>query len=641
VLGELLQGPQQTGVKLPDSESIAADITDITSALPDAEPVEAKAADLSTFLQKPAATVPGTSSVSLPALRTQTSAKKEKNVTENDLPEITPSITAPAIVPILPAPVAPPAEGFGVVPVASGREGDGDFVSVIADVARITPGQSPMGKTAIGQTSISQMPIGQAHFAAMQAPVGSSFTASDKAEDIGAPAQSRQDVPDASFEPAPTNTTEAAEPANPVPALLTSLAEVATAAKADGDAAAHTSAKQALRIQQAEIRTASPGVNINGAATNSEAFGAANFGATNNERPIEDGPVDAQLPVAASETGSFSQQSALNERVDPKAIPVVTNSAAQITSHEKSRSFASQNSDVPQGLNPAIESHAPEASSSQPVTAGDAISTAVSVDASAQTIIPPVVTAESTLLPETPGDNKQRATGKATSSTFNISSTDGEKDLEEQPANFVTARAETKETQPKIIAKPAAPAVVPGNNPVLGGSEPERQTKELHGHETGRSDSPRGIGHDAGDLSVERPVSALNAARMADRIDQTEFKVGVHSVEFGTVGIRAFFEHRQLIADISTGSRQLGSALAADLPGLHEKLATQQVAVGNITISGDWNGSHTSTDQQQSRDQRQYTAQTPLAAPLEFTAPLTEAHVVAMDEPGYGLDIRI
>jgi hypothetical protein len=461
-----------------------------------------------------------------------------------------------------------------------------------------------MGKTAIGQTSISQMPIGQAHFAAMQAPVGSSFTASDKAEDIGAPAQSRQDVPDASFETAPANAAEAVE--------------------------IHTSVKQASRFQQAEIKTASAGV-----ITNTKAFGA-----TNNEHAIEGGPVDAQPLVVASETGSLLQQPALNEIVDSKTIPAVTNSAAQITLHEKSRSFANQNSDAPQGLNQAIESPAPELSPAQLVATSDAIYTAAAVDATAQTIIPPVVTAESTLLPATPGDIKQRATGRAISSTFNISPPDGEQNVDEQPVNFVTARAD-KETQPKILAKPAALAVVPGNNPVLGGPEPERQTKELHGHEAGLSDSPRGIGRDGGDLSLERPVSALNAARMIDRIDQTEFKVGVHSVEFGTVSIRAFFEHRQLIADISTGSRQLGSALAADLPGLHEKLATQQVAVGNITISGDWNGSYTSTEHQQSRDQRQYTAQTPLSAPVAFTAPLTEMHAAAMDEPGYGLDIRI
>lgn len=98
--------------------------------------------------------------------------------------------------------------------------------------------------------------------------------------------------------------------------------------------------------------------------------------------------------------------------------------------------------------------------------------------------------------------------------------------------------------------------------------------------------------------------------------------------------------HSQFTAEISVERGELGRAMTAELPGLHDRLAEQRVPPANIIVQNQSHSQSGSSDLRQGSRQQQY------AAPSQTTdgsaAELNPA-VIAMEtmESGAGLDIHI
>lgn len=101
---------------------------------------------------------------------------------------------------------------------------------------------------------------------------------------------------------------------------------------------------------------------------------------------------------------------------------------------------------------------------------------------------------------------------------------------------------------------------------------------------------------------VTTPGYAFHAARLVERLNQSELRVGVHAGDLGKVDIRTSLGRNQFTAEISVERGELGRALTAELPSLHTRLAEQHLPAANITVQDYSAGA--SSDQQGSRQNR-------------------------------------
>jgi len=111
--------------------------------------------------------------------------------------------------------------------------------------------------------------------------------------------------------------------------------------------------------------------------------------------------------------------------------------------------------------------------------------------------------------------------------------------------------------------------------------------------------------HDATE-PVTLPVSSpLQVAKLMERAEQTELRVGIQAGEFGSVDIRTSMARNQFSAEISVERGELGRALSAELPSLHSRLAEQRLPMPNITLQ-DHSAGNQSGDFRQGTRQNQY-----------------------------------
>jgi flagellar hook-length control protein FliK len=140
------------------------------------------------------------------------------------------------------------------------------------------------------------------------------------------------------------------------------------------------------------------------------------------------------------------------------------------------------------------------------------------------------------------------------------------------------------------------------------------------------------------DASASHIFSSLQAAKLVERAGQTELRVGIPAGELGNVDIRTSMGRNQFTAEISVERAELGRALSAELPALHNRLAEQRVPPANIILQERSSG-------QSSSDLRQGPRQNPYSQPIHVlsVADADAMPLVTMEamEGSGGLDIHI
>jgi flagellar hook-length control protein FliK len=89
---------------------------------------------------------------------------------------------------------------------------------------------------------------------------------------------------------------------------------------------------------------------------------------------------------------------------------------------------------------------------------------------------------------------------------------------------------------------------------------------------------------DGADDAVPTPHSLVNTAKLVQNLSQSELRLGMQSREFGSVDIRTSVARHVFSAQISVEHSDVARNLASDLPALMDRLADQQVLVGNIQV---------------------------------------------------------
>jgi flagellar hook-length control protein FliK len=91
---------------------------------------------------------------------------------------------------------------------------------------------------------------------------------------------------------------------------------------------------------------------------------------------------------------------------------------------------------------------------------------------------------------------------------------------------------------------------------------------------------------DGPDETLPTSASSPVTAKFVQGMNQSEFRVGMQSQEFGNIDIRTSVARHMFSAQISVEHGDMAKSMTAQLPGLYHRLADQQVAVGNIVIHG-------------------------------------------------------
>ncbi len=80
--------------------------------------------------------------------------------------------------------------------------------------------------------------------------------------------------------------------------------------------------------------------------------------------------------------------------------------------------------------------------------------------------------------------------------------------------------------------------------------------------------------------------SPVTTAKLVQGMNQSEFRVGMQTPEFGNIDIRTSVARHMFSAQISVEHSDVAKSMTADLPALYHKLADQQVPVASIVIQG-------------------------------------------------------
>ncbi len=189
--------------------------------------------------------------------------------------------------------------------------------------------------------------------------------------------------------------------------------------------------------------------------------------------------------------------------------------------------------------------------------------------------------------------------------TKNIESTSGAKTQtakddslggNSQPADQIAqgAPAKTADSTP-IFSVATLQASVTGEAKTAPASEPHANSSladQLQHESTGAAQTP------AGENPAAYPASLFHSAKLLERIGEAELRLGIRAGEFGSVDIRTSMVRNQFTAEISVERGELGRVMAAELPGLQNRLAEQRVPVANIVLQNHA-GSHSAASEQQ------------------------------------------
>lgn len=144
--------------------------------------------------------------------------------------------------------------------------------------------------------------------------------------------------------------------------------------------------------------------------------------------------------------------------------------------------------------------------------------------------------------------------------------------------------------------------------PAAAGNSNDANASSSHGasdQQTAQSKQDlTGVVQNQGETAAVYPTSVINSAKLIERIGEAELRVGIRAGEFGSVDIRTSMVHNQLTAEISVERGELGRVMAAELPGLQNRLSEQRVPVANITVQNHAGGQSAPSEQQKPRDEQ-------------------------------------
>ena len=124
-----------------------------------------------------------------------------------------------------------------------------------------------------------------------------------------------------------------------------------------------------------------------------------------------------------------------------------------------------------------------------------------------------------------------------------------------------------------------------------------RQAGETLAHQLAQNSTGIAENHGQGE-NTAYPTPLIQSAKLLERMGEAELKLGIRAGEFGSVDIRTSMVRNQFTAEISVERGELGRVMAAELPGLQNRLSEQRVPVANIILQNHA-GSHSSASEQQ------------------------------------------
>lgn len=160
--------------------------------------------------------------------------------------------------------------------------------------------------------------------------------------------------------------------------------------------------------------------------------------------------------------------------------------------------------------------------------------------------------------------------------------------------------------------------------------------------ETGRTaqdtSAARGLMADQSSGSTLAGMSGISTAQIVQTMRDSEMRVGIHLNEFGAVSIRTTVSDQQMQAQIAVEHSELGSALAAHIPSMQQKLGTDFGLQASIEVNANGSG-FTGNGQRASQQQTTVTAMVG-TQPQDFTTEMPIAQMSAAADSTYRLDIR-
>lgn len=106
------------------------------------------------------------------------------------------------------------------------------------------------------------------------------------------------------------------------------------------------------------------------------------------------------------------------------------------------------------------------------------------------------------------------------------------------------------------------------------------------------------------DGAMATHVPAINSARLIQKMNESEMRVGMQTAEFGNISVRTSMVHEQLAAQISVDHAELGRAMSQHLPSMQARLGEEYGLNARIEIR-DGGTSYTSDADRGSRGGQQ------------------------------------
>lgn len=430
--------------------------------------------------------------------------------------------------------------------------------------------------------------------------------------------------------------------ANPSLSAFLSLLNPAAGQISDADASANSDGKSGLGK----------------GATGSTLAGAVscNISALTQAVPPKQSATASKQGDTTSQAASGAAESASAANTKP------VNGSLKISSSAKEN--ASDTSSVAQGAAskiPVIETKAPSHEANQSAEAGRHTTTATD-----QNKIAPQVFSDQ-LPPAQTLDVKPTAPQTATSSN-----SAGKSNIDAVPASSQAAKkdgdstantnSQSQKNDPSASAAPSTikqilsdaqtqPAATSTANPNASAqiAQPAVDAKSIASATTriadpaakGAAQAPAaGEAESAAETAAAHLSSPIQVAKLVERAGQTELRVGIQAGEFGNVDIRTSMARSQFTAEISVERGELGRALSAELPALHNRLAEQRVPMANIVLQHHSASGNGSSDLRQGTRQQQYAPANQFfsADDTEFSAPVIP---VETGETRAGLDLHM
>ena len=221
-------------------------------------------------------------------------------------------------------------------------------------------------------------------------------------------------------------------------------------------------------------------------------------------------------------------------------------------------------------------------------------------------------------------------------------------------ADLVTHGAEASKNADRDVQTATQPAPPAGTSASalsavaaasqVGGSKGLSQkasvpSAEMPVHQKG---DPAGSASDATDREGPEALTAINASRVIQNVNESEMRVGMRSSEFGDISIRTAITSLQMTTQISVDHRDLGTAISAHVPSLAAKLDSEYGIHASIEVNQSASSFSADREQPQRDQQRQAdrgTAMPPAGQDLEVDRSIPQIWPTTVDQ--YRLDIRV